>query len=134
MSEGRSWPPMLALAAVAAVLVGVPWAFKLAAAPELGQACGGAFDCAALDGRCVAGERGRYCTIVCEQDGDCPDSGHCGQPPHDGWRLWFSTSPMSERVCVPGPRPATPIVIDPRMPGTKPGVQFRPPEQSGGGQ
>lgn len=131
MSEARSWPPFLALGVIAAVLVGVPWGFKIAMAPELGEPCGSGFDCAPLDGRCVVGESGRYCTFVCETDADCPDSGHCGQPPHDSWRVWFSTSPMSETVCVPGPRPSQAPSLDAR-PGAKPGVQFRPPEQSGG--
>lgn len=102
----RGWSPHLTLALIALVLVGVPWAFKLGMAQELGKACGGGFDCEALDGRCVVGEEGRFCTVVCESDADCPDTGHCGVPPHDEWRVWHSTSEMSEQVCVPGPRPA----------------------------
>lgn len=114
----KAWPAMLCLAVITLVLVGVPWAFKLASAPALGQPCGGGFDCAALDGRCVVGEKGSYCTVVCEQDGDCPGGAYCGVPPFDPWRIWFSTSPMSERVCVPGVRPAQPPVAKVAMPGT----------------
>lgn len=117
---------MVGLAVVTLVLVGVPWALKLVSAPELGEPCGAGFDCAALDGRCVVGEKGSYCTSVCEGDEDCPVSGYCGVPPHDPWRLWFSPSLMSERVCVPGDPPAGPLAIDDVMPGGDPGAQFRP--------
>ncbi|KIG13142.1 hypothetical protein DB30_00520 [Enhygromyxa salina] len=92
---------MLCLGLITLVLVGAPWAFKLFSAPAIGQPCGGGFDCEALDGRCVVGEKGSYCTVVCEADEDCPGGGYCGLPPHDTWRLWFAASPMSERVCVP---------------------------------
>ncbi len=134
MSEAktRRWPPLLALAVTALVLVGVPWAFKLLSAPKLGDSCGGGFDCAALHGRCVAGEQGRYCTVTCEADEDCPSKSHCGVPPHDLWLVWFSPSPLSERVCVPGPRPAQPLDVSEAMPGVKPGAKPRPPEQRGG--
>jgi hypothetical protein len=111
---------MLVLAVVTVVLVGVPWAFKLASAPGLGRACGGGFDCAALDGRCVVGAKGSYCTVVCEGDEDCPGGGYCGVPPDDLWRLWFSPSPLSEQVCVPGDRPAQPLEHDAAMPGDDP--------------
>ncbi|PRQ00575.1 hypothetical protein [Enhygromyxa salina] len=111
----RAWPAKLCLVVITVVLVGVPWAFKLLSAPSIGQPCGGGFDCAALDGRCVVGDKGSYCTVVCEGDEDCPGKGYCGVPPHDTWRLWFAPSPMSERVCVPRdskgpaqPRPPTP--------------------------
>lgn len=100
-----AWRPLSALAVTAIVLVGVPWSFKLLTAPALGDPCGNGFDCAALDGRCVRGESGRYCTITCEGDDECPSSGHCGVPPHDAWQRWFAASRMSERFCVPGPRP-----------------------------
>ena len=130
MSEGRVWNPMLVLGLTALVLVGVPWAFKLLSAPGLGQPCGGGFDCAALDGRCVLGEEGPFCTIVCELDSECPATGHCGVPVHDPWRRWFSASPMSERVCVPGPRPEQPLETIEAMPGTE-AAQSRPPEQPG---
>ncbi|PRP91228.1 hypothetical protein ENSA5_57030 [Enhygromyxa salina] len=121
MSEAkrRGWSPILALAVATVVLVGLPWAFKLLTAPALGEACGGGFDCAALDGRCVGGEDGRYCTRTCEVDEDCPKAAHCGVPPHDPWLVWFSTSPMSEDVCVPGPRPAQPVEASEVMPGAK---------------
>lgn len=119
-SEERAWSPRLVLALTALVLVGVPWAFKLGMAPGLGQACGGGFDCEALDGRCVTGKDGQFCTVVCEADSDCPASGHCGVPPHDPWLLWFSTSPMSEQVCVPGPRPLASPTAPQAMPGAKP--------------
>jgi hypothetical protein len=124
---------MLALGLTAIVLIGVPWTLKLVTAPKLGQPCGGGFDCQALDGRCIEGEHGRFCTVACEADSDCPSSGYCGIPPHDRWQRWFSTSVVSERFCVPGPRPEQPIDIDPALPGSgEPGVQFRPPEQRGG--
>lgn len=113
---------MLALGLTAVVLIGVPWTFKLAMAPKLGQPCGGGFDCQALDGRCVEGEHGPFCTSVCEDDSDCPSSGYCGIPPHDRWQRWFSTSVVSERFCVPGARPAQPLEIDPALPGS-PGDQ-----------
>jgi hypothetical protein len=100
-----AWNPLLALTLTALVLVGVPWSFKLLTAPALGGPCGNGFDCAALDGRCVRGESGSYCTITCEADDECPSGGHCGVPPHDPWQRWFSRSRMSERFCVPGPRP-----------------------------
>ncbi len=96
---------MLVWGACAAVLIGVPWGLKLASAPAMGEPCGGGFDCAALDGRCVQGEQGKFCTRVCTSDEQCPSEGHCGVPVHDRWALWFSASVMSERVCVPGPRP-----------------------------
>jgi len=128
----RRWSPFVALGLSAAVLVGVPWAFKLVGAPGIGQPCGGGFDCAALDGRCVMGEDGEFCTVVCEADGDCPATGHCGVPPHDPWLRWFASSPMSERVCVPGPAPAQPVESLETMPGNEAGAQFRPPEQRGG--
>jgi hypothetical protein len=108
--------------AIAAVLVGLPWTLKLVTAPGLGQPCGAGFDCAALDGRCVEGEHGGYCTVTCESDADCPSSGYCGIPPHDRWQRWFSASVMSERFCVPGPRPAEPLAIDAIIPGADPGV------------
>ena len=104
-SSERAWSPLLALGITAVVLVGVPWTLKLATAPSLGEPCGDGFDCAALDGRCVRGETDSYCTITCDGDDDCPSSGHCGVPPHDPWQRWFAESPMSERFCVPGPRP-----------------------------
>lgn len=128
--ERRAWPAILCLAVITVVLVGVPWGFKLGSEPGLGQVCGGGFDCAALDGRCVAGENGSYCTVVCERDQDCPDSGYCGVPPHDAWRVWFSKSPMSEQVCVPG-EAAGPIEVGEAMPGDDPGAQFRPVKKSG---
>ncbi len=96
---------MLTLGLVAVVLVGVPWGFKLATGERLGEPCEGGFDCEALDGRCVMGEHGRFCTITCEEDSECPSSGHCGVPPYDGWQVWFSASVVSERFCVPGARP-----------------------------
>ena len=130
--SARAWPPFLVLGVFALVLVGVPWTFKLATAQPLGQPCGGGFDCQALDGRCVKGEEGEFCTKVCESDSDCPDSAHCGVPPHDPWRRWFAASPMSERVCVPGPAPEQPLEAPEAMPGSEPGAQFRPPEQRGG--
>jgi hypothetical protein len=101
----EGWPPILALSVTAIVLVGVPWSFKLSTAPALGEPCGDGFDCAALQGRCVRGETESYCTITCSSDAECPSSGHCGVPPHDPWQLWFAPSRMSERFCVPGPRP-----------------------------
>lgn len=100
-----AWPPVRALIVATLVLVGVPWSFKLLTAPGLGEPCGDGFDCAALDGRCVRGEAESYCTITCDDDGDCPSGGHCGVPPHDPWQRWFAASVMSERFCVPGPRP-----------------------------
>ncbi len=128
----KPWPSLLALAVVAFTLIAVPWTFKLTTAPKLGQPCGGGFDCAALDGRCVEGEHGRFCTVTCEDDGDCPSSGYCGIPPHDRWQRWFSPSVMSERFCVPGERPAQPLEIDSKLPGAgEAGAQFRPPEQGG---
>lgn len=108
MSTPSTWNPLLALSVTALVLVGVPWSFKLISAPKLGDPCGDGFDCAALDGRCVRGESGSYCTITCEADDECPSSGHCGVPPHDPWQQWFAKSRMSERFCVPGPRPEQP--------------------------
>jgi hypothetical protein len=105
MTTIRKWPPLWALSMTALVLVGVPWSFKLAMAPSLGEPCGDGFDCAALDGRCVRGEVEPYCTITCDADEDCPESGHCGVPPHDPWQRWFAQSVISERFCVPGPRP-----------------------------
>jgi hypothetical protein len=101
----RSWNPLLALSLTAVVLVGVPWSFKLLTAPALGDPCGNGFDCAALDGRCVRGEAGSYCTITCDGDDACPSGSHCGVPPHDPWQRWFAASRMSERFCVPGPQP-----------------------------
>jgi hypothetical protein len=109
---------MLALLVISTVLVTVPWAFKLLTSPAVGQPCGGGFDCRALDGRCVMGEHGRFCTVTCEDDSDCPSSAHCGIPPHDRWLVWFSTSVLSERFCVPGPRPVQPIVVPDKLPGT----------------
>jgi hypothetical protein len=100
-----AWRPLLALSVTVLVLVGVPWSFKLLTAPALGDPCGNGFDCAALDGRCVRGESGSYCTITCDGDDDCPSSAHCGVPPHDPWQRWFAQSRMSERFCVPGPSP-----------------------------
>ena len=132
---GTRWPPMLVLAAVCLVLVAVPWTFKLTMGQALGQPCGGGFDCQVPDGRCVEGEQGRFCTRVCERDDECPAEGHCGVPSHDRWQVWFSASAMSERVCVPGPRPATPPRAGdmPTAPGAEgAGAQFRPPEQRGG--
>lgn len=102
----KPWPPVLALSVALLFVVGIPWSLKLISAPELGAPCGGGFDCAALNGRCVIGEHGQYCTITCERDDECPSSGHCGVPMHDPWRRWFAASPMSERFCVPGPRPS----------------------------
>ena len=116
-SAKQPWPPMLALGLIAVVLIAIPWAFKLATASELGQPCGNDFDCAALDGRCIEGEHRRFCTISCERDSECPSTGHCGIPPHDRWQRWFSRSVMSERFCVPGPRPATPLEIIESIPG-----------------
>lgn len=101
----NAWSPMLALAVTAVVLLGLPWGLKLTMAPEIGEPCGGGFDCRALDGRCVAGEHGRFCTVTCEDDAACPRSSYCGTPPHDRWLRWFSTSELSERFCVPGPGP-----------------------------
>ena len=51
------------------------------------------------------GLSGSYCTITCAGDEDCPSEGHCGIPLHDPWQRWFAASRMSERFCVPGPRP-----------------------------
>lgn len=127
----KPWPPMLALGLIAVVLIAIPWTFKLATAPELGQPCGSGFDCAALDGRCIQGQHGQFCTRSCESDSECPSSGHCGIPPHDRWQQWFSRSVMSQRFCVPGPRPATPLEIPEDIPGAGE-AQFRPPEQRGG--
>lgn len=134
MSERKTkpWSPTFALGLTAVVLIAMPWTFKLASAPELGEPCGNGFDCAALDGRCIEGANGRFCTITCEVDSDCPSSGHCGIPPHDEWQQWFSTSVMSERFCVPGPRPEQAIVVPAAIPGAEAGAQFRPPEQQGG--
>lgn len=109
-----AWPPLRALSITALVLVGIPWALKLSTAPALGEPCGHGFDCAAPDGRCVRGESESYCTITCKSDEECPSTGHCGVPPHDPWQRWFATSPISERFCVPGPRPersAEPIAM-----------------------
>lgn len=122
---------MASLAVVALVLIAVPWAFKLAFTPELGDRCGGSFDCAALDGRCVGAEGERYCTRVCESEADCPEGAHCGVPVDDEWQLWFAQSPMSERMCVPGPKPA-----HPPKPGQRPGAKLGEapaPVQVGGG-
>jgi hypothetical protein len=118
-SNKPAWNPLLALGLTAIVLVGVPWSFKLLAAPALGDPCGDGFDCAALDGRCVQGETGSYCTITCEGDDECPSSGHCGVPPHDPWQQWFAKSRMSERFCVPGP---------PAMPSSRPQQAAKPIE------
>ena len=104
MSETKSWSPGLALALLTGLVCLVPWLFKLASAPGIGEPCGRAFDCAALDGRCVQGETGRYCTVTCERDEDCPSASHCGVPPHDLARQEFSASALSEQSCVPGPR------------------------------
>ena len=132
-SDRKPWPPMLALGLTATVLLAIPWTLKLTTAPALGEPCGYGFDCQALDGRCVEGEHGRFCTITCEADSDCPSSGHCGIPPHDRWQRWFSTSVLSERFCVPGPRPEQPLEIPEAIPGSgEAGAQFRPPEQRGG--
>lgn len=128
--QSKPWSPTLALGLTAAVLIAVPWSFKLLTAPGLGEPCGNGFDCRALDGRCVAGEHGRFCTITCESDAECPSSGHCGIPPHDRWQQWFSTSVLSERVCVPGARPEQPIAVPVAMPGSGE-AQFGPPEQRG---
>ena len=128
----KSWSSTFALGLTAVVLIAVPWTFKLATAPKLGEPCGNGFDCAALDGRCIEGANGRFCTITCEVDSDCPSSGYCGIPPHDEWQQWFSTSVMSERFCVPGPRPDPAIVVPAAIPGAEAGAQFRPPEQQGG--
>ncbi|MFV8749464.1 hypothetical protein ACNOYE_02805 [Nannocystaceae bacterium ST9] len=100
--------PLRALLAIAIVLIAVPWAFKLASQERLGESCEGGFDCAVISGRCVMGEQGRFCTQVCTLDDECPSKSHCGVPPHDFFQVWFSTSPISERVCVPGPRPEQP--------------------------
>jgi hypothetical protein len=131
MTTRKPWPPSVVLGLIAAVLIGVPWAFKLATAPALGMPCGNDFDCAALDGRCIDGEQGRFCTITCEADSECPSAGHCGIPAHDRWQQWFSSSVLSERFCVPGPRPEHAIEIPDAIPGAGE-AQFRPPEQQGG--
>ncbi|NVB38744.1 hypothetical protein G6O69_12965 [Pseudenhygromyxa sp. WMMC2535] len=128
-STPRAWSPALTLTLVGLVLALVPWIFKLTMAPGLGEPCGKGFDCAALDGRCVQGAEGPYCTRSCESDAQCPSSGHCGVPVDDPWMLWFSASEMSERFCVPGPRPEQPPEATSR-PGEA-GAQFRPPEQRG---
>ncbi len=134
MSKAKqAWSPMLSLGLVAIVLIAVPWTLKLVMTPKLGQPCGGGFDCAALDGRCVEGEHGRFCTVTCEDDSDCPSSGYCGIPPHDRWQRWFSTSVVSERYCIPGKRPAQPLEVESAQPGSgEAGAQFRPPKQRGG--
>jgi len=116
VSVAEAWSPALALGVTAVVLLALPWGLKLGLAPAVGEPCGGGFDCAALRGRCVVGEHGRFCTVTCAQDSDCPSSGHCGIPPHDRWQRWFSTSELSERVCVPGPRPEQPLAVDGAMP------------------
>jgi hypothetical protein len=97
--------PRRALLLVGVVLLGVPWSLKLFAHERLGESCEGGFDCAVLDGRCVRGEDGYFCTKVCSSDDECPSSGHCGVPVHDPARAAFSVSPLSETLCVPGPRP-----------------------------
>ena len=135
MSKSPSaWPPIPTLVAIAAVLVGVPWAFKLATAPKLGQPCGGGFDCAALDGRCVEGAHGKFCTVTCETDADCPSSGYCGVPPHDRWQRWFAPSVVSERFCVPGAKPSEPLELGPGagMPGADPSMHAPQPSQRRG--
>ncbi len=104
--------PIRALLILALVLIAVPWAFKLSGQGQLGSSCEGGFDCAVISGRCVLGEQGRFCTEVYTSDEQCPSTGHCGIPPFDFFQVWFSTSPMSERVCVPGPRPAQPPTIE----------------------
>lgn len=124
MSREHSWPIPIVLGLALAVVVGIPWAFKLLMAPPIGAPCGGGFDCRALDGRCVIGEHGSYCTNTCESDDECPSSGHCGIPEHDPWRVWFSASPMSERFCVPGPRPPEAAPGERVMPGAMPEAQF----------
>jgi hypothetical protein len=96
------------LLVIAVVLIAVPWTFKLTGQGQLGESCEGGFDCAVVTGRCVMGEQGRFCTEVCTGDDACPSNAHCGIPPHDFFQVWFSTSPMSEHVCVPGPRPERP--------------------------
>ena len=93
---------MRSLALVALVLAAVPWAFKLAGAEAIGESCEGGFDCALIDGRCVQGEEGRFCTIVCESDGDCPSGGYCGLPPHDAFEQAAAGTSRAETVCVPG--------------------------------
>jgi hypothetical protein len=112
---------MLAFGLIGFVLVAVPWAFKLATAPGLGQPCGGGFDCEALDGRCIQGEHGKFCSQTCTDDSECPSSGYCGIPPHDQWQRWFSASVMSERFCVPGERPPDRLEIDATIPGSASG-------------
>jgi hypothetical protein len=130
MKEREPWSPLLTLALIALVLIAVPWTFKLATAPALGEPCGNGFDCAALQGRCIQGKDVQFCTITCDDDSQCPSTGHCGIPPYDRWQRWFSSSVMSERFCVPGPRPATPLEIPEGIPGAGE-AQFRPPEQGG---
>jgi hypothetical protein len=119
----KPWPPLRSLSVALFVVIGIPWSFKILLAPPLGGPCTGGFDCAPLHGRCVLGENGRYCTITCESDDACPSSGHCGVPKHDPWRVWFAKSPMSERFCVPGPRPTTPEA-EATIPGAVPEAQF----------
>lgn len=135
-AEGRAWPARLSLFAIAVVLALLPWAFKLGDRRELGAPCGGGFDCSGLGARCVVGEEGRYCTRSCESDDDCPARAHCGIPAHDRWLVWYAASPLSERYCVPGPRPAEAPAFDPSVAGGETpgpaGAQFRPPEQRGG--
>lgn len=122
--------PIRALVVIAIVLIAVPWGFKLANQEQLGESCEGGFDCAVVSGRCVMGEQGRFCTDVCTTDDQCPSSGHCGIPPHDFFAVWFSASPMSERVCVPGPRPERPPSLDDfeaPLPAPREGEVAQPP-------
>jgi hypothetical protein len=100
--------PVRALLVIAVVLIAVPWGFKLAGQAAMGESCEGGFDCAVVTGRCVMGEQGRFCTEVCTDDEGCPSTAHCGIPPHDFAQVEFATSPLSEHVCVPGPRPDRP--------------------------
>lgn len=108
-TKGR---PFRALLPIALVLIGVPWGLKLSSTPELGASCEGGFDCAVIEGRCVQGKDGRFCTKVCTDDAQCPSNSHCGIPPHDIHQVEFSVSPVSERFCIPGPRPAKPPSLD----------------------
>ncbi len=115
--------PLRALLVIAVVLIAVPWSFKLANQGQLGESCEGGFDCALGSGRCVMGEQGRFCTSVCTADEQCPGNAHCGVPPHDYDRVWYSASVLSETVCVPGPRPAHPPSIadfQPQAPDLEP--------------
>lgn len=111
--------PIRALLVIAVVLIAVPWGFKLASQAPIGASCEGGFDCAVVTGRCVMGEQGRFCTEVCTDDEGCPSNAHCGVPPHDLAQVEFSTSTLSERVCVPGPRPDQSRPVPARSSSTK---------------